>query len=62
MRLDARWGHRSVFEDWHLAFYFEVWNLLDRGNVWWYERNEDGTSDPFYQSRFFPVGGIVVES
>jgi len=60
-RLDLRWDHKFIFERWSLAWYFELQNVYDRRNVWWYWYAEDGSIDTVHQFRFFPMGGLAIE-
>ncbi|MBN2543256.1 TonB-dependent receptor, partial [bacterium] len=57
LHIQSRWYHGK----WTLFTYFELDNALNRKNVWWYQRNDDGTVDPVYQRGQMFVGGVMVE-
>jgi len=60
-RLDIEWISRFYMQNWNINVYIALENILDAKNVFYYEYKSDGTREPVYQFRFFPVGGIEIE-
>jgi hypothetical protein len=60
-RLDFRIDRRFIFDTWNLVIFFDIVNIYNRGNVWDYNYNDDGTRERVLQYQTLPVGGVSVE-
>jgi len=60
-RLDIRWDHKFIFNQWNLAWYLEIQNVYGRENIWFYDYRTDGTIDAVKQFGFWPMAGMVIE-
>ncbi|MBN1756623.1 TonB-dependent receptor [bacterium] len=61
INLDLHIQSRWYYGKWTLFTYFELDNAFNRKNIWWYQRNSDGTVDTVYQRGRMFVGGIIME-
>jgi len=60
-RLDFRMDRRFIFKNWNMVVFLDMYNILNRPNIWDYQYNEDGSREEILQFQIFPVGGISFE-
>ncbi len=60
-RLDFRMDRRFIFKNWNMVVFLDMYNLLNRPNIWEYQYNDDGTIEDLLQFEIFPVGGVSFE-
>jgi len=61
-RLDLRFDRRFHFESWNLVTYFDMQNVYNRRNIWYYLWDRDNKEeDEVYQWGLLPIGGFSVE-
>ncbi|MFQ6082803.1 MAG: TonB-dependent receptor domain-containing protein [Candidatus Aminicenantia bacterium] len=61
-RLDLRVDRRFHFNKWNLVIYFDIENVYNRDNVYFYAWDKENSKIfPHYQWGFLPVGGFSIE-
>ncbi len=60
-RLDFRMDRRFIFKNWNMVVFLDLYNILNRPNIWDYQYNEDGSREDILQFQIFPVGGVSFE-
>jgi len=50
-----------IFKNWNMVVFLDMYNLLNRPNIWEYQYNDDGAIEDILQFEIFPVGGVSIE-
>ncbi len=60
-RLDLRIDKLYAYRNWNFTIFFDLVNLYNRGNLWSFQYNDDGSVDRVLQFNTLPVGGVTIE-